>query len=156
MTRCQWAKLAAALHLYRKHAVAFLRRQLREFAVIDRLDETGIDQAAFEKGAAPFGDRQVHHVGHHVDARDQPARESEPLRDGVVMHLVFGLFCGVVGLNAIRLDGHAGFLLFLVVFSHLSYAKNVPWQACSAPCFPRIQASNRLPRAGKNTPPRYA
>ena len=34
----------------------------------------------------------------------------------------------------------------------LSYAKNVPWQACSAACFPRLRASNRVRRAGKNAP----
>jgi uncharacterized protein YaiI (UPF0178 family) len=146
------AKLAAAVDLDQKHAGAFVCREFGHLAVIDRLDETGVDQAAFEKGPTPFCDRLVHHIGHHVDARDQPARESEPLGDGVVMHLVFGLFGGVVGLDAIRLDGHAGFLLFLVVFSHLSYAKNVPWQACSHPCFPRLRASNRVPRAGKNAP----
>ena len=50
-----------------------------DLAVIDRLDEAGLDQPALEKGAAPSPDRQMHHIGHHVDARDQTAAEAEPL-----------------------------------------------------------------------------
>jgi hypothetical protein len=45
----------------------------------------------------------MHHIGHDVDARDEAAGKAEPARDGVVMHLVLGKFCGVVGLDAIGL-----------------------------------------------------
>jgi len=37
-----------------KPAVALLTRDVGDLAVIDRLDETRLDQPAFEKGAAPF------------------------------------------------------------------------------------------------------
>ena len=45
----------------------------------------------------------MHHIGHDVDAGDEAAGKSEPLRDGIVMHLVLGKLRGVVGLDAIGL-----------------------------------------------------
>ena len=61
-------------------------------AVIDRFYKTRLDQPAFEKVPAPFGNRQVHHVGHDVDARHQPAVKAVALRHRVVVHLVLGMF----------------------------------------------------------------
>ena len=86
------AKFAAALDLDRKHAVAFFAGDIGHLAVIDRLDKARLDQPAFEKGPAPFGDRQVHHVGHDIDARHQPAAKAVALRHRVVVHLVLGMF----------------------------------------------------------------
>ncbi len=80
------------MHLDREHAVTLVAGQFGDFAVIDRLDEAGLDQAALEEGAAPFFDREVHHIGHDVDAGHQPAGKSEAARHGVVVDLVFGQF----------------------------------------------------------------
>ena len=71
------AKLAAALDLDREHAVALFAGDIGQFAVIHRLDEARLDQAAFEKFAAPFCDRQMHHIGHHVDTGHQPAAKAD-------------------------------------------------------------------------------
>src|SRR5271170_4439513 len=46
----------------------------------------------------------MHHVGHDIDAGYKAATKPEPARDGVVMHLVFGQFGGVVGLDAIGFE----------------------------------------------------
>ncbi len=105
-------RLSAALDLDRKHAVALFAGDIGQFAVIHRLDKARLDQAAFEKGAAPFCDRQVHHIGHHVDTGHQPADKTIALRDGVIVHLVFGMLRRVVGRDPMRLDTacHARFL----------------------------------------------
>jgi hypothetical protein len=78
------AQSSAALNLDQARVCLTVSWRL---AVIDRLDETRLDHAAFEEGPAPFGDRQVHHIGHHVDAGDRPAEAKR--RHGVVMDLVF-------------------------------------------------------------------
>jgi hypothetical protein len=46
----------------------------------------------------------VHHVGHDIDAGDEAAAKAEPARNGVVVHLVFGQFRGVVGLDAVGFE----------------------------------------------------
>ena len=74
-TRCRWRKGLPALDLDREHAVAFFAGDIGLLAVIDRLGEARLDQSTLEKGAAPFGDRQVHHVGHDIDTGHQPAAE---------------------------------------------------------------------------------
>ena len=69
-----WPRL---FDLDRQHAIASPPPStLGDLAVIDRLDEARVDQPAFEERAAPFRHRQVHHIGHHVDAGDQPAARS--------------------------------------------------------------------------------
>src|SRR6202020_1576727 len=88
----------------RNHAVLFLASDIGDLAVIDRFDEARLDQAAFEEGAPPFRDRQMHHVGHDIDAGNETAAEAETVRHRIVVYLVFGQFGGVVGLDAIGFD----------------------------------------------------
>ena len=92
-----------------QHAISLGARDRGVFSIIDRLDEAGLDQAALQEIAAPMSDRQMHHVGHDIDARHQPARKTEATRHRVVMHLVFGLFRGVEGGHAVGVEpvGHA-------------------------------------------------
>src|SRR4051794_8486471 len=88
----------------------------------------------------------MHHVGHYVDAWHQAAGKSETLRDGVVMHLVFGLFCGVVGLDAPSRDitGHCWFPRHFV----RSMLRDKTDVASMFPaCFARIFSSHGVPRA---------
>ena len=75
-----------------EHTVALFAGDIGDFAVIYRLDEARLDQPALEKGPAPSGDRQVHHVRHHIDAGHQPADKAVALGHGVIVHLVFGMF----------------------------------------------------------------
>ena len=69
------------------------RRDLGDLAVIDRLDEARLDQPVLQKGAAPSRHRHVHHVGHDVDARHQPAARSRsaapPCRRGSCFRIVW-------------------------------------------------------------------
>jgi hypothetical protein len=86
-------------------AIAFARGQVDILAVIDRLDKARLQQPALQEGAAPSRNRQVHHIGHHIDTGHQPARKAEAARHRVVMHLVFGLFRRVVGGDPVGLHG---------------------------------------------------
>ena len=71
-----------------------------------------------EKSAAPFCNRQVHHIGHDIDTRDQPAAESEPFCNRIVVHLVFGKLCGVEGLDAVGFEPACHSIsLIMVIFS---------------------------------------
>ena len=83
---------------------ALMTPDIGDLAVIDRFDEARVDQTSVEKGAAPFRDRHMHHIGHDVDTGHETAAKAEPARHLVVVHLVFGLFGGVVGLDAVGFD----------------------------------------------------
>ncbi|MEH2689969.1 hypothetical protein DXU04_34435 [Bradyrhizobium diazoefficiens] len=98
------AELGTAEHLDREQAIVLGRIDIGRLAVIDRLDEAGLHQSAGEEIAAPARQRHMHHVGEDVDAGHQPAREAEAARHLVVMHLVLGLFGGVVGLDAVGFE----------------------------------------------------
>ena len=75
------------MDLDREHVIAFVSGGLGDFAVIDRLDEARVDQTAFEESAAPLRDRQVHHIGHHVDTRHQSAGEAVAAGNRVIVDL---------------------------------------------------------------------
>ena len=68
-----WPRLCTSIV---KRAIALDAGELGDLAVIDRLDEARLDHAALEERAAPFRDRQVDHIGHHVDAGDEPAAKT--------------------------------------------------------------------------------
>ncbi len=102
------AQLAAALDLDGEAAVGFRCGDRCGLAIVDGLQEAGLEAAVLEKLATPAGDGEMRHVGVDVDAGHQAAGEAEALRHGIVVDLVLRGVRRVVGDDGVgfELDAH--------------------------------------------------